>query len=333
MKHYNIPIFVPHRGCPHTCVFCNQKEITGSGREMDAQEADRIIRLHLATLPEGAHCEAAFFGGSFTGIPEAQQRSLLEVAAGWLRQGKLCGVRLSTRPDYISERGLSLLKDYGVTAVELGVQSMHNEVLDKNERGHSPRDVEAAVGLLRRFGFETGLQMMTGMYGSTAEMDWETGLMLAHLAPDTMRIYPTVVLDRTKLADLYREKRYTPPTLEETIVLCSRLYAMFQARGIRVIRMGLQATDEVCEKGTLLAGPYHSAFGELVRSRLIRNELEQKAKNAKDTLVIPATPRTVSAIVGQKRENIRYLEEKYHIKVEVRVDKASAIPEEKGESK
>lgn len=317
MKHYNIPIFVPHVGCPHDCAFCNQKKITGHGTETTPEEADGIIREYIKTLPKDGEIQAAFFGGSFTGIPKAQQIKLLETA--YAHMGEISGIRISTRPDYISEDILDMLKRFGVTSVELGVQSMSDDVLTANNRGHTAADVIKAAELLRRYDFELGLQMMTGLYKSTPETDLETGRQIAALAPDTVRIYPTVVLGGTMLARLYDEGKYIPPTLDDTVELCSTLYEMFTEKNIRVIRMGLQSTDTICEKGEIKAGAYHSAFGELVHSRIARRKLEEAAKSAENGVLEVFVPKNmISKTVGNRRENIEYIRKKYNVEVRVK---------------
>ncbi len=322
MRHYNIPVFVPHTGCPHDCAFCNQKKITGYGTSTTEQEADRIIREHLETFKPGSEVQIAFFGGSFTGIPEDEQRKLLEVANKYIKDGKAGGIRISTRPDYITEKILDMLGSYNVTSIELGVQSMSDDVLRANDRGHTAKDVCKAAQLIREYGFELGLQMMTGLYMSSIDTDLETGRKIAKICPDTVRIYPTMVLGGTKLEKLYKEGLYIPQKLDETVELCSLLYELFAEKNIKVIRMGLQATDTICEKGEIIAGAYHSAFGELVLSRIERRKLEKLAAQCSEkTLKVFVPKNMISKTVGNKRENIRYIEEKYGIYLEVKEKK------------
>ncbi len=319
MRHCNIPIFVPHTGCPHDCAFCNQKKITGQSTTTTPETAREIIEEHLKTAEADSEVQIAFFGGSFTGIPEEEQRNLLEVANKYIKDGKVTGIRISTRPDYISKNILDMLGGYGVTSIELGVQSMCDEVLIANNRGHTAKDVTNAAGLIREYDFELGLQMMTGLYGSTPERDMETGRKIAELMPDTVRIYPTVVLGGTRLEALLEEGKYIPPSLDDTVELCSFLYELFAEKNIRVIRMGLQATDIICEKGEIKAGAYHSAFGELALSRIERRRLEELAKNCNsDSLTVYVSKNMISKTVGNKRENIKFIEEKYNIKVSVK---------------
>ena len=287
MKHYNIPVFVPHKGCPNDCVFCNQKKITGICEAETLGRAEEIIEEHLSTMERPYFAEIAFFGGSFTGIDLSLQKQYLKIAKRYVDMGKVDGIRLSTRPDYISEEILDMLKGYGVTAVELGAQSMDDTVLKKNRRGHTADDTKKAIALLKEYGFETGLQMMTGMYGSDTETDIFTGMEIAKLMPDTVRIYPTVVLSETELENLYKDGKYIPPSLEVSVDVCAALYRIFDEKKIKIIRMGLQSTDTICEKGSIVAGAYHSAFGELVKSRLLRDEMEEKVKAGERIIEVP----------------------------------------------
>ena len=236
MKHINIPVFVPHKGCPNDCVFCNQKKITGIEEIRDFAETEQIIEETLSTMKRPYFAEIAFFGGSFTGIPIDQQKAYLEIAQRYVKNGKVDGIRLSTRPDYISAEILDMLKSYGVTAVELGAQSMVDSVLEKNRRGHTAEMTKEAIKLLKEYGFLAGLQMMTGMYGSDAEKDIFTGEEIAKLEPDTVRIYPTVVLENTALERLYKNGEYQPPSLEESVEVCAKLHRIFEDKGIKIIK-------------------------------------------------------------------------------------------------
>lgn len=321
MKHYNIPIFVPHFGCPHDCSFCNQKKITGQSSGVTPDDVKTIISEHLKTI--NGDIQAAFFGGSFTGIDTNEQIALLNAADEFYNSGYISGIRVSTRPDYISEEILERLKKYHVTAVELGVQSMDDEVLAANNRGHLAADVVKASELIKKYNIELGLQMMTGLYKSTPEKDFETGVKIASLKPKTVRIYPTVVLDGTHLATLYKSGEYIPYTLDTTIDLCSRLYGLFDSKNIRIIRMGLQSTDIICEKGSILGGAYHSSFGELVLSRLWRNKEEEYIKNhsGDKNPVMYVPKRCISQAIGNKRENIIYIKEKYGINLKIAGEK------------
>lgn len=262
-----IPIFVPHRGCPHQCSFCNQKHITGQTEEVTAETADKIILKYLSTIDtEKFRTEIAFYGGSFTAIDTEVQNSLLSVAQKYVLDGKVKGIRLSTRPDCISLDILDNLKKYGVTEIELGVQSMCDDVLAFNERGHTSKDVTAAVELIRKYDFSLGLQQMTGLYKDTFENDIYTAEKISELCPDFVRIYPTLVFNNTRLADYYRQGTYKPHTLDEAVNLCLKLKKIYDKNNIKIIRLGLLMSEDEA-RNNFLDGPYHPRFRELVDSR------------------------------------------------------------------
>lgn len=321
-KNYNIPIFVPHRGCPFDCVFCNQKRITGSVRDVTPKDAANTIREYLKTIPDCDRIvEAAFFGGSFTGIPIDEQNAFLKSAYEFKKNGLIDGIRLSTRPDYISEEILDNLQKYGVTTIELGVQSMDNGVLKAANRGHSKEDVIKAVKLIKKYPFTLGLQMMTGLPSDTNEKSLATAEEIVALRPDIVRIYPTLTIKDTYLEKLYLDGKYTPQTLDEAVELAKKLLIIFENNSIRVIRVGLQSTDEISENGSVIAGPVHSSFRELVESSiyydkisdLLRGEKET-GKNVKNLFV---NLRDVSKAIGNKRKNVLKIKEKYGIDIRI----------------
>ena len=320
MKTYNIPIFVPHRGCPYDCVFCNQKRITGSQKSVTAADVRKTIETYLMTLPKNnARIEAAFFGGSFTGIPIEEQTGLLSAAYEYVKDGRIDGIRLSTRPDYISAEILDNLQKYGVTTIELGVQSMDDEILLKSNRGHKSSDVINAVKLIRNYPFALGLQMMTGLPGDTKIKSLRTADAIIALKPDMVRIYPTLTIRDTKLEEMYRDGSYTPETLAEAAELCAELVLKFEAADITVIRVGLQSTDEISESGeSVVAGPVHSAFGELVENEIYYG-LILDAMGGKDG-VIYVNPREMSKAVGNKRRNIIRIKNETGRDIKIRPD-------------
>lgn len=321
MRYYNIPIFVPHEGCPHDCIFCNQRRITGMDTSVTSMDVSEIIDAHLKTLPDsGRYVEAAFFGGSFTGISSKKQCELLEAAYKYVRQGKIDGIRVSTRPDYISEEILDRLQDYGVTTIELGVQSMDEEVLKRSARGHSAEDVKKAVSLIRRYPFKLGLQMMTGLPGDSEEKSLETAHGIIAMAPDFVRIYPTLVLRDTPLCAMYKDGKYAPQTLDEAISVCKKLIVMFREANINVIRVALVTTEEISDKGSVVAGPFHSAFRELCEGELYYDEMcaiIDKTPNVRKFFVNPAE---VSKAVGNKRRNVIRIKEKYGADIIIKSD-------------
>lgn len=321
MRYYNIPVFVPHEGCPHDCVFCNQHRITGMDTSVTGGMVSEIIEQHLKTLPDvGRYVEAAFFGGSFTGISPQKQCELLEVAYAYKKAGKIDGIRLSTRPDCISDEVLKRLFDYGVTTIELGVQSMDEEVLRLSARGHSTRDVENAVELIRMYPFSLGLQMMTGLPGDTPERSIETARKIIGLRPDFVRIYPTLVLQDTALCRLYEKGEYLPQTLDEAVLLCKKLLIEFRNAGIDVIRVALATTDEISEGGSIVAGPYHSAFRELCEGEIYYDMFSGELDKNPDICEFFVNPAEISKAIGNKKRNIKRLEEKYRHRIFIKSD-------------
>lgn len=252
--------------------------------------------------------EIAFFGGSFTAIDPTYRRLLLEAAYPYIKSRAFSGIRISTRPDAISEEILTELRAYGVTSVELGAQSMDNEVLFLNERGHTAEEVERASGMIREAGFSLGLQMMTGLYGSSPEKDRLTAEKLIALRPETARIYPTLVMKKTRLGELWRAGEYRPQELEEAVELCADLLERFRRAKVKVIRVGLHAEKELQEG--LLAGPFHPAFRELCESRIMLKKvlgcLEFMVRGEKKITVF-VSPGAVSRMIGQKKQNLNTL--------------------------
>lgn len=315
-RHKTIALFVPHAGCRHQCAFCNQRHIAGKVQPITPDEVTATCEQALATISDPAHTEIAFFGGSFTAIPREQMESLLAAAYRFIERGQVSGIRLSTRPDAIDEEILSILKRYGVTAIELGAQSMDDAVLQRCGRGHTAEDVRVAAGQIHRAGFSLGLQMMTGLPGADADSDKHTARELAALHPQTMRVYPTLVLEHTPLADRYRNGTYQPQTEAQAIELGAWLLQYFEIeRQIRVIRMGLQDEDDL--KRHLLAGPFLPAFREWCENRIYLELALDRLPPADDTMWrLTVNPSAVSKMVGQHRHNIEALTARgYHVQV------------------
>ena len=263
MSHANISIFVPHLGCPNQCSFCNQKHITSTRLSPDAKSVEEAVQLAKNSSKYNPNStEIAFFGGSFTAIEREYMLALLKSAKAFVDSGDVKGIRISTRPDCIDDEILEILKEHKVSAIELGTQSLSDDVLNLNKRGHTATDVENAVNLIKKRGFELGLQMMTGLYGDSAEKTVLTAKKIIELKPDTVRIYPTIVLKNTELEKLYLEGKYKPQEIDEAVTLCNRLRNMFEDVGIRVIRVGLHSIDE----SSYVSGPWHPAFSELCES-------------------------------------------------------------------
>lgn len=334
MKRSNVAIFVPHNGCPNQCSFCNQNEITGCNKKVTKDDVISAVETALHSRGYYDESEIAFFGGSFTGIEPEYMEMLLSTAYEYVSKGLFKGIRISTRPDYINQDILDTLKKYGVTSIELGAQSMVDEVLEANKRGHTAQDVEKASRLIKENGFSLGLQMMTGLYKSDDDKDIFTAQQLSLLQPDTMRIYPTIVLKDTELAVLCLTSRYLPQSLEQAVELCARLLDFFDNMNIRVIRLGLH--DSPSLKKDYIAGPYHPAFRELCESRRFVNRFLDFIKNNDNltdtkSYTIEVNPSYISKALGQKRANIMLLKELgYNVDIiqnpEINPDKIKITP-------
>lgn len=303
-----IPVFVPHLGCPHDCVFCNQHRITGAQKPADAETVKKAIGQSAAFLPAGEKRQLAFYGGSFTAIPVPEQEALLGAAKEALDCGLIDSIRLSTRPDAIDDKVLKRLKVFGVETVELGAQSMDDEVLRLSGRGHTAADTENAARLLKTAGFRLILQMMTGLPGDTPEKDMITAERLIYLDPDGVRIYPTVIVKDTALYELWQAGEYREHTVEDAVTVCARLLPLFEEADIPVIRLGLNPTEEL-SGGAAAGGAYHPALGELVRSRIL---LESARKQLRGTapgssILLTVGKGRTSQMAGQHRENLRRL--------------------------
>jgi histone acetyltransferase (RNA polymerase elongator complex component) len=314
MKHANISLFVPHAGCPHQCSFCNQKTISGSVKQLTPEDVKETVKRAVEDKNNPETTEIAFFGGSFTAIEREYMISLLEEAVPYIKNGFFCGIRVSTRPDAIDEEVLSVLKKYGVTSIELGAQSTDDSVLLLNRRGHTRDDIIKASKLIKEKGFSLGLQMMTGLLGDTPEKSLRTADDIIALKPDTVRIYPTIVLEGTYLAESFKNGTYTPQTVAEAVSLCGDLLKRFYDNGIKVIRLGLHSGGNV-EEG-YIAGPYHPAFGELCESEIYLKEaiklLQEKYPLKNENLcsltkskniIIYVNDRELSKMIGQKGSN------------------------------
>ena len=301
-KHVNVALFVPHAGCPHQCSFCNQKTISGSSVPLTPDNIHSAAETALKSGGKGG--EIAFFGGSFTAIEPEYMLSLLSAATPHILSGDFSGIRVSTRPDAIDENILSILKDFRVTAIELGAQSTDDRVLTLNERGHTARQIRAAAAQIKAAGFETGLQMMTGLYGDTHISTLKTAMDFIEMHADTVRIYPTVVLEGTKLAELYRSGDFVPQTLPEAVSECAELLEMFNEANIPVIRMGLHSGGNV-EDG-YIAGAYHPAFRELCESEIYLNKakklIAENSLSGEITIYVPKGE--TSKMAGQHRCNL-----------------------------
>ena len=328
MKHYVIPIFVPHLGCPNDCVFCNQKSISGQQKMITKEEIKNTIDFYLENIKDKqAKKEVAFFGGSFTGIDVEKQEEFLQTAYQYIKNGKIDSIRISTRPDYINKAILKRLKKYRVKTIELGVQSANDYVLKQSRRNHTFEDVKKASKLIRRYRFNLGHQMMIGLPESTKIDEINTAKELIKLKPQMVRIYPVLVIKNTKLEKDYLDKKYKPLTVVQAIETCKEIVPMFMKKKIEIIRIGLQNTDEITDpsiKGSeVVAGPYHPAFRQLVESSLWYDNIVERIKelNVKVKKVqITVNPKDVNNVVGHKRENIDMLKDMYELDLIVKQD-------------
>ncbi|MBR4473782.1 MAG: radical SAM protein [Oscillospiraceae bacterium] len=314
-----LPVFIPHLGCPHACVFCNQHAITGKAADEAMASLDALLKEANCSDRESngsrQNRELAFYGGSFTAISSEKQLMYLEKAKQALDAGLVSSVRVSTRPDAVNPETQERLRRYGITTVELGAQSMRDDVLRLSGRGHSAEDVRRASGLIRDGGFSLGLQMMTGLPGDDDEGAVFTARELINLCPDFVRIYPTVIVRDTALERLWRAGAYCEHTVEDAVRICSRLLPLFDEAGIPVIRLGLNPTDRL-SGGEVLAGAYHPALGELVRSRVLRNRMEEllSACDCRGREIeILVLPQFLSQAVGQKKANLRWLADRFDL--------------------
>lgn len=334
MKHASISVFVPHLACPNDCVFCNQKRIAGT--EKPIADIDGFLAASCEDLSDRFdEVDIAFFGGSFTGIEEPEMCRYLSAAArAREKYKKITGIRLSTRPDYISEHILDVLEEYRVTTVELGVQSMNDAVLAASRRGHTARDTEKAVELIKKRAFSLVLQFMPGMPKDTDETIFATAEKIIAMKPDGVRIYPCVVIKDTELEDLYLRGEFEPLSVEKAADICAALIPRFEKEGIKVIRTGLHGSDLV-KTQSVVGGPFHPAFGELVYSKIYLTaalSLLEKVRPKSDTVLYVAEGKT-SQMTGQKRVNLEILNKKYGVRFSVSEDGALKEVEVRSESK
>lgn len=321
IKHFTIPIFIPELACPFQCVFCDQRKISGSVEPPDLEDVDEIIQKYLSTLPtEKAEIEIGFFGGNFTGIPESEQRAFLDIAQKYVDSERVHSIRLSTRPDYISENILSVLNEYSVKTIELGAQSMDEGVLIKSGRGHTVQDIVDGSKLIREAGFNLGLQVMLGLPGDTQEKCIETAEQIVALQPQDIRIYPTLVIKGTELAELFKTGKYEPLSLETAVLWTKDIYRIFEQANLNIIRVGLHPSEELTDSKSLLAGPYHQSFRELVLTDLWKDRFFEKLEfsKSKSLLIYVAAPELNHAI-GYNSSNKRLLEERFEA-VKIKID-------------
>ena len=320
MRHQIIPVFIPHASCPQQCVFCNQKKITGVAGYDRGTVRDTIercidtMRERVHTKPMASLRDIAFYGGSFTAIAAEHQETLLKIAKDYLDKGAVDSVRVSTRSDCIDDDTLHRLNIYGVSTIELGVQSMSDGVLDANLRGHTKRDTMDASEMIKAAGFGLGHQIMPGLYKDTKETMAETIEESLKLKPDIMRVYPCLVVKGTRLEELYSEGKYKPLSIDEAVEICKVIYLKASGAGVKIIRMGIHPEKGLVESG-YVAGPLHPAFKHLVLSSLFYDlsEILIKKFALDDNVAFTVNKKDVSNFVGIKNANVKRLKEKYSL--------------------
>lgn len=302
MKHYNIPVFISHFGCPNACVFCNQKKINGRETDVSLEDLKNIVDDYLKTLPKNSIKQVAFFGGTFTGISMNLQKEYLEVVKKYIDNKDIEGVRISTRPECINDEILIQLKKYGVKTIELGIQSLDDKVLKATGRNYTYDIVKTSCDLIKKYGFELGIQLMIGLPNSDYRSDLMSAIKSLELNPDIARIYPTLVIKGTELEHMYKKKLYESLSLEEAIDTIVPIYSLLEFKNINVIRVGLQPAEDLTAEGVIISGPFHPAFRDLVENKIYFNLLSKIYKKEKE-LKIEVNEKNVSKIVGQKGIN------------------------------
>ncbi len=317
MRHINIPVFIPHLGCPNQCIFCNQKYISGI-TDFDEALVKKQIDDVLGTVGSDCCCEIAFFGGSFTGIDRDLMIWLLDLAQGYVEGGLVVGIRMSTRPDYISTEIIEILKKYTITCVELGIQSMNDEVLSYIKRGHTKDDTLKAIHLLNDSEIPFVGQMMVGLPKATAEDEIFCAEQICSLGAVGARIYPTLVFKNTELEHLTYSGAYLPLSLEEAVARSAAVLEVFLKNNVPCIRIGLCDSENLHSNDTFVAGPSSPSIGEMVKSRMYYNKIFQMLKNSRDylgcSLIIECGKGYVSQVVGNKRKNIVEIKNRFGIK-------------------
>ena len=313
-KHANIPIFIPHEGCRNECVFCNQRTITGTCKGSD-RDITQEIETALSTIPKDCETEIAFFGGSFTGIGIDRMTRLLDTAYKYVQEGRVHSIRLSTRPDYINEEILDILKSRGVTHIELGIQSMRQNVLDACKRGHTVEDTEKACKLINDYGFILGGQMMIGLPCSSAEDEMYTAEEIGRMGAKEARIYPCVVFNNTELCEMTKSGKYTPLSVEEAVTRSAEVYYKLMSYKINILRIGLQSSESLSDSNEVYAGANHPAMGELVIGRVNLKRILSAIscyKNENNSykgkvLIIECNKSDLSKVIGHKKSNLEII--------------------------
>ncbi|MCB0824113.1 MAG: radical SAM protein [Bacteroidales bacterium] len=307
-KHFNIPVFIPEAACPFQCIYCNQRKISGQLHIPGDQEIIQIIESRLQTMPiENSEIELAYFGGNFTGFSMEQQTNYLDLVQPYIHDGRISGIRLSTRPDYISEEILKLLKTKHVSTIELGAQSLDDEVLKASKRGHTAAETIKASQMILEFGFNLGLQMMIGLPGDSIDKAVFTAHKIIELGATETRIYPTLVIRDTLLEKKYHAGKFQPLSLEEAIVWSAKILQIFEQSNVKVLKLGLHPSDGLLSGADLVAGPWHQSFRELVLSEIWREQILPLLKHSGQGITIDVSPKEINYAIGYKGSNKKLL--------------------------
>ena len=307
-KHCNIPIFIPQKACPHQCIYCNQRYISGQQVAPTLNEVKQTIEKYLSTAEKGTELQVSFFGGTFTGLDIEEQKAYLQTVQPYITEEKIQSIRLSTRPDYINNEILDILKQYNVADIELGAQSLDNEVLQFSERGHSAEDIATASELIKSYGFNLGLQMMIGLPKDTLAKSIATAEKIVSLGAVSTRIYPTLVIDRTPLATLYRQGNYKPLTMNEAVDWTKEVYKIFIHNNVKVLRVGLHPSEDLMNGKGYLDGPFHVSFFEFVLTTIWK---ERFMNLPLDTKIIKVNPKDINYAIGYRSSNLIFLKSKF----------------------
>jgi len=320
LRHYNIPIFIPERACPFQCIYCNQQKITGKTEIVNFEEIITTIEDYLESIPKGnSEIQIAFFGGTFTAMPIEEQIEFLKLTQKYIQNGSISGIRISTRPDNISQEILDILKQYNVTNIELGAQSLDNDVLAKSHRGHDFKAVEDASKLILSNGFTLGLQMMLGLPGDSLEKAMETAHKIVKLGAKETRIYPTLIIKDTSLHTLYNKGKYTAMTTENAIQQSAEIYKIFDANDVKILRIGLYPDNNLLEN-ELIAGPNMYNFKEKVMTEVWWQKLQLliNDKSSEQKIKVNVAPKQLNYAIGYKAANKKRLfEEFYRVKFSI----------------
>lgn len=309
MKQYcTIPIFIPESACPFRCVYCNQYHIANLSQPISPQESREIIEKYLQTIHSHQIKTIAFFGGSFTGLAIDNQNQYLDIALEYKKAKKIDRIQLSTRPDYISKAILDNLKQHQVDIIELGAQSLDEQVLKNVHRGHTVQDVVQAAKLINEYQFELGLQMMIGLPSDTLQKSIQTAKQIVELKAKNTRIYPTLVIKDTALEQMYKENKYTPLSITEAVDWSAYIYKIFVENNIKVLRLGLHPSEGLMSGKNLIAGPFHVSFKELVYSEIWKRKIIKSIdKNLSKTICISVHSSQINFAIGYGKSNKKFL--------------------------